>query len=33
MESSDKHSGAAHGRATLLAEGVFVRDRGRKVMV
>lgn len=34
VENSDKCcQGLFCGRATLLAEGVFVRDRGRKAMV
>lgn len=34
VENSDKYSqGLLCSRAKLLAEGVFVRDRGTKVMV
>lgn len=34
VENSDKYcQGLLCGRATLLAEGMFVRDRGRKAMV
>lgn len=34
VENSDKYcQGLLCSRATLLAEGVFVRDRGREAMV